>query len=117
MRLLFVVLLVPALAACHHGGAPSADATREVVRHYFQWAEAGDCAQLQRIMSVPDDCENIVRQFRETKTHLVSIDEITPDGRDAAAMLVHTTVAFGKKSDHKWIVRAARAGGGWRLRL
>jgi hypothetical protein len=116
MNRLFAIVVVSALGACHPR-APEPEATREAVQRFFRFAEAGDCAGLQPLMASPDECENIVRQFRETHTHLVSIDGFKPDGRDAAVMLVYTTVAFGKGENHKWILRARRDGDAWKVRL
>ncbi len=109
------IVLLSALGGCHRRAADG-DAT-VAVRQFFHFAEAGDCARLQPLMAKPDECENVVRQFAETKAHLVSIDESKVDGRDPKARLVYTTVAFGKRDDHKWILRAAQNDAGWKLRL
>src|SRR5262245_47594606 len=101
------IALVAAAAGCHRTPGDGAS-VRASVQRFFEAVEAGDCARLQPLLQQPDECENIVRQFQETKTHLVSIDRQQPDGRDAATLMVYTTVAFGKMNDHKWIVRARR---------
>jgi hypothetical protein len=117
MNRLIAISILALVGACHRGGdAGSFDAPRRVVQEFYQFAEAGDCARLQPLMAKPDECENIVRQFVESKTHLVSIDDAKRDGR-GDAVLVYTTVAFGKKENHKWVVRATRAGDSWKVRL
>jgi hypothetical protein len=120
MTRLIAISLLALVGACHRGGSGGGggfDDTRRAVQQYFQFAEAGDCARLQPLMAKPEECENIVRQFNETKTHLVSIDDAKVDGRDASVVLVYTTVVFGKKDNHKWIVRAAHVGDAWKVRL
>lgn len=114
--LIAIALLSTAGAACHRGASDAASA-RPAVQRFFQLAEAGDCARLQPMLADPNDCENLVRQFTETKTHLVSIDKEQPDGRDVKTMMVFTTVVFGKNSNHKWVVRARRVDDAWKLRL
>jgi hypothetical protein len=108
--------LVAVAAGCHRAPSDGASA-RASVQRFFAAAEAGDCARLQPLLQQADECENIVRQFQESKTHLVSVDREQPDGRDAATTMIYTTVAFGKHDDHKWIVRARRAGDAWKMRL
>ena len=117
MKRLIAISLLALVGACHRGSGADADSARHAVQQFYQYAEAGDCARLQPLMAKPDECENIVRQFVESKTHLLSIDGAEPDGRDRSAMLVYTTVKFGKKENHKWLVRAAHAGDGWKVRL
>lgn len=117
MRPSIAISLVLVAGACHRAGAVDPEASKAAVQQFFQYAEAGDCARLQPLMAKPDECENIVRQFTETKTHLISIDDAKIDGRDRAAALVYTTVVFGKKENHKWIVRASHVGDAWKVRL
>jgi hypothetical protein len=117
MKRLIAISLLTLVGACHRGAGGDAASARRAVEQFYGYAEAGDCARLQPLMAKPDECENIVRQFVESKTHLVSIDGAEADGRDRAAMLVYTTVKFGKKENHKWVVRAAHVGEGWKVRL
>lgn len=116
MRSSIAITLLLAAGACHRAGAVDPEASKQAIKDYFQFAEAGDCARLQPLMAKPEECENTVRMFAETKTHLISIDEAKVDGRDRGAVLVYTTVVFGKKDNHKWIMRAARVGDGWKVR-
>ena len=82
MRTSIVITLLLAAGACHRAGAVNPEASKQAIKEFFQFAEAGDCARLQPLMAKPEECENIVRQFNETKTHLVSIDEAKVDGRN-----------------------------------
>jgi hypothetical protein len=118
IRILAISLLALA-GACHRGAsgeAGSLEEPRRVVQQFYQFAEAGDCARLQPLMAKPEECENIVRQFTESKTHLISIDNAERDGR-GDAVLIYTTVVFGKNTNHKWIVRAIHQGDSWKVRL
>ena len=104
---------------CHHA-APSQDdllhGAEEATRSFFAVAEQGDCAQIKPLMTHPEACEGMVKEFAETHSHLSSIDTVKVDGRDPQLVLV-TVTAQATKRVHTWIVRVKQTPDGWRVAL
>ena len=101
----------------------SAPSERELIasaqdetRRFFALGEGGDCTQLARMMQRPAQCENLVRQFRETRAHLTKIESAQLDGRDKHVVLVRVE-ATATDRVHQWIVRARWTEDGWKLAL
>src|SRR5205823_5801888 len=106
-------------AGCHRG-TPSRDELlsegQNQARQFFALAEGADCAQLRPLMARPEGCDEVVRDFKASHSHLSEIEEAKVDGRDAHMVLV-TCLIHSAKHDHRWIVRATWSPHGWKVDL
>ena len=90
--------------------------SQDETRTFFALGEAGDCGKLGPKLERPGECENLVRQFRETHVHLAKIEGAKVDGRDKHVVLVSVEAQSPEKIHH-WIVRARWTPEGWRFAL
>jgi hypothetical protein len=91
-------------------------AAQDETRVFFALGEGGDCGKLAPKLQRPNECEDLVRQFRETRTHLTKIEGAKLDGRDKQTVLV-SVEASAPERVHHWIVRAKWTPEGWRFAL
>jgi hypothetical protein len=91
-------------------------AGQDATRTFFAQAEAGDCSQLSGMLQRPQACDGLVKQFRETHTHLSKILGAKIDGRDKHTVLVNVE-ASGEQQVFHWIVRATWTPEKWKFAL
>jgi len=109
-------LLLTACARSTPGEHELVSDAQDQARKFFALGEGGDCDQLSKLMQHPETCQQIVKQFIDTHTHLLGVTGAKLDGRDKDTVLV-TVDAQEKAIVHHWIVRAKWTKEGWKLAL
>src|SRR6266542_1405884 len=105
------------IAACDRSAPDETELLRvaqDETRQFFALLDSSDCSRIAPKMQVPERCEDTLREYRETHSHLSSVLDAKLDGRDKHTVLVTVDVQSTRHLHH-WIVRAKWSKDGWKV--